>query len=76
MEQDTEMATLRTSIGFNDADGFYQQLIELHHGLSERESHALNARLLLLLANHIGDEQVLGEAMRRARAAGSEPAAD
>ncbi len=69
------MATLRTSTGFSDADGFYQQLIELHQDLSESESHALNARLLLLLANHIGDQQVLGEAMRRALAAGSAPAA-
>ncbi|MCW5749688.1 MAG: DUF2783 domain-containing protein [Alphaproteobacteria bacterium] len=50
-----------------DADGFYERLIRLHDGLSEAESQLLNAKLVLILANHIGDEQVIAEAMELAR---------
>ena len=49
--------------------GFYAELIETHNGLSDADSDALNARLVLLLANHIGDREVLSEALRVARAA-------
>lgn len=48
-------------------DDFYEALIELHRGLSEEQSRQLNARLILLLANHIGDMEVLGEAMAAAK---------
>jgi hypothetical protein len=48
-------------------DDFYQALIEAHRGLSDEQSMALNARLVLLLANHIGDMDVLREALRLAR---------
>jgi hypothetical protein len=51
-------------------DDFYEALIEAHHGLDDDASHALNARLVLLLANHIGMLEVLREALQRARAAG------
>ena len=51
-----------------DPDGLYAAIIEAHAGLSEAESVALNARLVLLLANHIGEEAVLREALRVARA--------
>ena len=51
-------------------DDFYEALIETHRDLSAAESHALNARLVLLLANHIGALDVLREALRHARAAG------
>ena len=51
-----------------DADGMYAAIIEAHHGLSQDDSMALNARLVLLLANHIGDVQVLHEAIAAARA--------
>ena len=44
-------------------DGFYADLITLHEGLEEEASHALNARLVLILANHIGDREVLAEAL-------------
>lgn len=44
-------------------DDFYQALIELHRGLTEEQSRQVNARLILLLANHIGDMDVLREAM-------------
>jgi hypothetical protein len=50
-----------------DPDGLYATIIEAHAGLSEAESAALNARLVLLLANHIGDAAVLAEALAVAR---------
>ena len=49
------------------ADDFYEELIELHRGLSEEQSALVNAKLILLLANHIGDLGVLREAMAAAR---------
>ena len=52
---------------FTPGDDFYEALIEMHQGLSDEESEAANARLILLLANHIGDIGVLREAMRLAR---------
>jgi hypothetical protein len=58
---------LNTQVNFSDADGFYEALINTHQGLSTEESHALNARLILLLANHIGDMQVLTQALSAAR---------
>lgn len=54
---------LTTAPNLPDPDGFYADLIALHDGRDETESHALNARLVLILANHIGDRQVLAEAM-------------
>lgn len=53
-----------------DPDGFYAELIATHDGLTDSESHALNARLVLLLANHIGDRAVLTEALTEARRTG------
>jgi len=51
-------------------DDFYEALIDTHRDLSPEASHALNARLVLLLANHIGSLDVLKEALLLARAAG------
>lgn len=48
-------------------DDFYEALIATHDGLGEHESHALNARLVLLLANHVGSLDVLREALETAR---------
>ena len=50
-----------------DPDGLYAAIIDAHADLSEAESAALNARLVLLLANHIGDPEVLREALSIAR---------
>ena len=50
-------------------DEFYEALLDAHQGLSEAQSHALNARLILTLANHIGDVQVLKEAIQVAQQA-------
>jgi hypothetical protein len=48
-------------------DDFYQELIDLHRDLSEEQSALVNAKLILLLANHVGDLGVLREAMQAAR---------
>lgn len=51
----------------NSADNFYAALLAAHDGLSPAESEALNARLILILANHIGDRDVLDQAIRTAK---------
>ena len=48
-------------------DAFYDHLVRAHRGLDDAQSEALNARLVLLLANHIGDLRVLDEALALAR---------
>lgn len=58
---------LNTHARMASYDDFYEALISAHQGLSTDESHALNARLVLLLANHVGDLDVLREALRLAR---------
>lgn len=58
---------LITEPHIDDPDDFYEALIEAHRGLSPEQSQALNARLVLLLANHVGDMRVLTQAMARAR---------
>ena len=60
------MTRLRTGPNLDDPDGFYEELLSLHEGRSKDESDAINARLVLILANHIGDRQVLREAFRTA----------
>jgi hypothetical protein len=62
------MGSLNTEPNVAAPDDFYQALIDLHRDLSDEQSELVNARLILLLANHIGDLDVLREAMRRARA--------
>lgn len=59
--------TLTTMPNIDDPDGFYQDLIKTHQGLSDEESAALNARLILILANHIGDRNVLRSAFAAAK---------
>lgn len=58
---------LDTRSRFNRPDETYAMLIKAHEGLSEAESHALNARLILILMNQIGDHAVLAEALALAR---------
>jgi len=57
---------LNTEPNIERPDDFYEALINLHRDLSEEQSRQLNARLILLLANHIGDMDVLSEAMKAA----------
>lgn len=52
---------------FSPGDDFYEALIETHRDLSDEQSALLNAKLILLLANHIGDIEILRSAMRLAR---------
>ncbi len=54
---------------FSPGDDFYEALIDAHNGLTDEQSEALNARLILVLANHIGDLRVLREALAAAKAA-------
>ena len=58
---------------FSPGDDFYEALIATHEGLSEAQSHELNAKLVLFLSNHIGDLRVLREAFRLARESVAQP---
>lgn len=61
------MATLITQPNLAAPDDFYESLIELHRGLTDAQSALVNAKLILLLSNHIGDAAVLRAAMTAAR---------
>jgi hypothetical protein len=58
--------TLTLTPNIPDPDGFYDELLAAHQGLDKAESDALNARLILVLANHIGDREVLRAALAAA----------
>ena len=58
---------MKTALNMQDTDGFYEQLLDAHHGLSPEDSQLLNARLVLLLANQVGDAKVLRECVEAAR---------
>ena len=62
------MATLETGVKLPDPDRAYRMLIEAHRGLTEEQSAAFNARLILILANEVGDLDVLHEAIELAHA--------
>jgi len=61
------MTTLVTTPNLAAPDDFYEALIELHRGLGDAQSALVNAKLVLLLANHIGDAGVLRAALAAAR---------
>ncbi|MDP3324260.1 DUF2783 domain-containing protein [Hydrogenophaga sp.] len=58
---------MKLTLHFQDADAFYEQLLDAHAGLSREDSELLNARLILLLANQVGDARVLQECIEAAR---------
>jgi hypothetical protein len=58
--------TLSTASNFADPDAAYRMIVEAHRGLRDEDSAALDAALVLLLANHIGDLNVLKEALEQA----------
>lgn len=58
---------LNTDPNLDAPDAFYEALIDMHRDLSDAESALANARLILVLANHIGDLEVLAQAMKIAR---------
>ncbi|MGJ3265669.1 MAG: DUF2783 domain-containing protein [Salinarimonas sp.] len=65
-----ETEGLDTRSRLPDPDRAYRALIDAHRGLSDEESAALNTRLVLILANQIGDETVLEEAIALAKETG------
>jgi hypothetical protein len=70
------MSSLIRSPNLRDPDGFYASLVDAHQGLSDEASQLMNARLVLILANQIGDPAILAEALVLARGqlAGPAPA--
>lgn len=63
---------MKTESNIADPDGFYEALTAAHHGLTEGQSADLDARLVLLLANQVGDLAVLLECIAVARRAGDQ----
>jgi hypothetical protein len=74
-ESNRSAMPLITAPNLASPDDFYQSLIDAHRGLPTPQSHELNAKLVLLLSNHIGDEAVLREALAAARASVMQTAA-
>ncbi|HSA80378.1 MAG TPA: DUF2783 domain-containing protein [Geminicoccaceae bacterium] len=66
---------LRTEAGA-DPDGLYQLLVEAHRDLTDEQSRLVNSKLILLLANHVGDPAVVAEAIAAAREGVVAPAED
>jgi hypothetical protein len=62
-----EPRAMRTDARIPDPDGFYEALLAAHEGLGDEASNDLNARLVLLLANQVGEQQVLLECLAEAR---------
>ncbi len=67
------MTKLNTEANIARPDDFYAALIALHEGRSKAESDAINARLILILANQVGDMQVLEEALAAAAESTHQP---
>lgn len=59
---------MKTTPQWQDADGFYEQLLDAHAGLAQDQIEAFHLRLVLFLANQIGDARVLRECITAARA--------
>ena len=59
---------MKTALNLQDADTFYEQLLDAHESLTPQQSELLNARLILLLANQVGDAKVLKECIAAAKA--------
>ena len=59
---------MQTKPNFTDHDAFYEQLLVAHEGLTEAQSAQFNARLILLLANQVGEQAVLAQCITAARA--------
>ena len=61
------MSDLNTQDNIAKHDDLYEMIIRMHDGLTPEESQKANAKLILLLANHIGDIEVISEAITIAR---------
>jgi hypothetical protein len=64
------MSTLILTPNIPNGDDFYEKLLNAHEGLSKEQSDALNARLILVLSNHIGDIDILEQALDAAKTTG------
>jgi hypothetical protein len=62
------MTGLDTDPRLDDPDGLFEALVEAHRGLDPEASRRLDARIVLLLANHIGDVSIVREAIAAAQA--------
>ena len=67
------MTSLNTEPNIADPDGFYDALVAMHRDLTPEQSRLVNAKLILLLANQIGDRAVLDAAMEMACAGAAVP---
>jgi hypothetical protein len=67
---------LITASNLDAPDDFYEALIDAHQGLTTEESHAFNARLVLVLANHVGALSVLRAAFTAAQRSPQKPSGD
>ena len=61
------MSTLKHDLNLARPDDVYNLIVDAHKGLTSEQSEKLNAKLVLLLANHVGDEDVIREAVEAAR---------
>jgi hypothetical protein len=66
-DEKANMTQLNIEPNMAQFDAFYEELIEAHRDLTPEQSHQMNAKLVLLLANHIGDLDLLKDAMQRAK---------
>lgn len=58
---------LNLKVNIARPDDFYQELIDMQRDMNEDKVQLMNAKLILIMANHIGDQEILSEAMRRAK---------
>ena len=58
---------MKTELNLQDADGFYEQLLNAHEGLTTEQSEQLNMCLILLLVNQVGDASVLRDCIESAK---------
>ena len=65
------IAAVKTALNFQDADAFYECLLDAHQGLSREQSELLNARMILILANQLGDGSLLQACIAAAKPAQS-----
>lgn len=70
------MSQLKLEPNFSDADAFYAALADIHRDRSPGESEQINARLILLLANQVGEQDILQQALAIAGQIASEKSHD
>ena len=63
---------IKLDLNFQDADAFYERLMDAHHGLSPAQSALLNARLVLVMANQLGNSALLQSCLEAARLTAAE----